>query len=263
MSDRVDVLGVGMSVTSMSGALRTITGWVERGEQHYVCVTGVHGVMESQRDPALARIHNEAGLTVPDGMPMLWAGKLAGARGMERIRGADFMLALCQVAAARGWRSFFYGGAPGTAELLSARLRSRVRGLQVVGTHTPPFRALTPAESDEIVARINASGAELVWVGLSTPKQERWMAANFGRLQAAALLGVGAAFDMHAGFKQQAPRWVQRSGFEWLYRLGQDPRRLWRRYLTNNPLFLARMVRHPPFLRPGDDHHQNLRVDAP
>lgn len=246
---RIDVLGVGLSVTSMKAALGEIAGWIERGEQQYVCVTSVHGVMESQRDPELMRIHNESGLTIPDGAPMLWAGRFAGAREMERMRGPDFMLALCQLAAERGWRSYLYGGAPGTPELLTRQLAERFPGLTVAGAYSPPFRDLTREEDAEIVKRINAASPDLVWVGLSTPKQERWMASHVGRIEAPVLLGVGAAFDVHAGLIPQAPRWLRPSGLEWVFRLSRDPRRLWRRYLRNNPLFVAKIIRHPPSLR--------------
>jgi N-acetylglucosaminyldiphosphoundecaprenol N-acetyl-beta-D-mannosaminyltransferase len=249
LTRRVDVLGIGVSATSMEAALDEVARWIDDGEQHYVCVTGVHGVMESQRDPDLIRIHNESGLTIPDGAPMLWAGRMAGAAEMRRMRGPDFMLALCERAAERGWGSFFYGGAEGTPETLVRRLTERFPSLRVCGTYSPPFRELTPEEDEEIVERINASGADLVWVGLSTPKQERWMDAVSGRVRAPALLGVGAAFDIHAGLVPEAPAWIRPTGFEWAYRLYRNPRRLWRRYLRNNPSFVARILRHPPRLR--------------
>jgi N-acetylglucosaminyldiphosphoundecaprenol N-acetyl-beta-D-mannosaminyltransferase len=246
---RVDVLGVGVSAIDMDAALEEIAAWVEHGEHHYVCVTGVHGVMESQRDAELKRIHNDSGLTTPDGMPMVWAGRRAGAVGMSRVYGPDLMLALAERAAAEGWRSFFYGGKDGVADLLVTRLQERYPAFRSVGTYSPPFRPLTPDEDDAIVERINASGAELVWVGLSTPKQERWMDAHVGRLDAAALLGVGAAFDIHAGTLPQAPGWMQRHGLEWLYRMIREPRRLWRRYAYNNPRFILGIARTPPRLR--------------
>ena len=249
MIRRVDVLGVGVSAIDMTAAVDEIASWVERGESHYVCVTGVHGVMESQRDPELKRIHNESGLTTPDGMPMVWAGHRAGAPWMTRVYGPDLMLELAERAAAEGWRSFFYGGKDGVPDRLVARLQERYPGFMSVGTHSPPFRALTDEEDAAIVERINASGADLVWVGLSTPKQERWMAAHVGRIEAAALLGVGAAFDIHAGTLPQAPAWMQARGLEWSYRLIREPRRLWRRYLSNNPRFALAILRSPPRLR--------------
>jgi N-acetylglucosaminyldiphosphoundecaprenol N-acetyl-beta-D-mannosaminyltransferase len=242
------VLGVGISAITMEQALAEITRWVETREQHYVCVTGVHGVIESQRDPELRRIHNRSGLTTPDGIPMVWAGRHAGATHMERVCGPDLMPAVCALAAERGWTSYFYGGAEGVAERLAARLTARFPGLQVAGRMSPPFRPLTPDEDRLVVQRINGAQPDLVWVGLSTPKQERWMAAHVGRLRAPVLLGVGAAFDLHAGLTRQAPSWMQRSGLEWLYRLYREPRRLWRRYLRNNPTFVLAILRRRPRL---------------
>lgn len=246
---RVDVLGVGISAINMDMAIAEVTRWIECGERHYVCVTGVHGVMESQRDPELRRIHNDSGLTTPDGMPMVWAGHKAGARWMDRVYGPDLMLNVLARAAERGWRSYLYGGNEGVPELLSEKLTARIPGLAIAGAYSPPFRRLTPEEDAEAVQRINESGAELVWVGLSTPKQERWMSEHVGRLNAAALFGVGAAFDFHAGLVPQAPPWMQRRGLEWSYRLAKEPRRLWRRYLRNNPAFVAKVSKTPPRLR--------------
>ena len=246
---RVDVLGVGISAVDIAMARNEITNWVEERQPNYVCVTGVHGVMEAQRDPSLLAIHNASGLTTPDGMPMVWAGRRAGAHWINRVYGPDLMLSVLERAAERGWTSFLYGGKEGVATLLAARLTEQFPALKIVGTYSPPFRELTKDEDDEVVRRINATGADLIWVGLSTPKQERWMAEHIGRVAAPVLLGVGAAFDFHAGLMPQAPNWMQRSGLEWAYRLGKEPRRLWRRYLRNNPAFLMRIATSPPRLR--------------
>lgn len=243
---RIDVLGVGISAINMDLAIAELTRWVDEGEQHYVCVTGVHGVMESQGDHELLEIHNRSGLTTPDGVPMVWAGKRAGADQMSRVYGPDLMLEICKRSPAQGWRHFFYGGKEGVPELLARRLQDQFEGLNVVGTYSPPFRLLTEAESDDIASMINDVSPDFVWVGLSTPKQERWMDANIGRLNAPALLGVGAAFDIHAGLLPQAPGWMQQRGLEWLYRLIKEPRRLWKRYLGNNPRFVLSVLRRPP-----------------
>lgn len=250
---RVDVLGVGVSAINMDIAVTEILRWVERREQHYVCVTGVHGVMESQADPELLAIHNRSGLTTPDGMPMVWAGKRAGADHMSRVYGPDLMLELCARSAEAGWTHYFYGGKEGVPETLAERLTDRYPGLKVVGTYSPPFRNLTAEESAAIVDQINSANPDFVWVGLSTPKQERWMNDHVGRLTAPALLGVGAAFDMHAGLLPQAPGWMQQRGLEWLYRLIKEPRRLWRRYLGNNPRFMWKIWRRPPRLVDPDE----------
>jgi N-acetylglucosaminyldiphosphoundecaprenol N-acetyl-beta-D-mannosaminyltransferase len=246
---RIDVLGVGVSAIDMGQAIAEIGRWIEEREQHYVCVTGVHGVMESQRDPELLRIHNRSGLTTPDGMPMVWAGHWAGAGQMRRVYGPDLMLALCELAAERGWSSYFYGGAEGVPQVLAERLTSRFPGLRVAGCMSPPFRSLTPEEDAAAIQQINDARPEIVWVGLSTPKQERWMADHLGQVQAPVLLGVGAAFDIHAGRLPQAPPYLQRAGLEWLYRMLREPRRLWRRYLRNNPRFVVAILRRPPYQR--------------
>ncbi|WP_205323890.1 WecB/TagA/CpsF family glycosyltransferase [Glycomyces sp. YM15] len=246
---RVDVLGVGVSTVNQEMALAEVTRWVDTGERHYVCVTGVHGVMESQRDPELLAIHNASGLTTPDGMPMVWAGHKAGADWMDRVYGPDLMLNVLARAAERGWTSFLYGGKDGVPELLAEKLAERLPGVKFAGMYSPPFRPLTEEEDAGIVKRINDSGAQLVWVGLSTPKQERWMAAHRDRLNAPAMFGVGAAFDFHAGLVPQAPPWMQRNGLEWFYRLTKEPKRLWRRYFRNNPAYLRAIRKRPPFLR--------------
>lgn len=230
----------------MDMAVAELARWIDQGARHYVCVTGVHGVMESQGDPDLVRIHNNSGLTTPDGMPMVWAGRKAGAEWMNRVYGPDLMLAVFDAAISRGWKMFLYGGGAGVVEDLEDRMWLRFPAVEVVGTYTPPFRTLDEEESDHIVRIINDSGADIVWVGLSTPKQEKWMDQFRPRLQAAALIGVGAAFDIHAGRISQAPKWMQRTGTEWLYRLLKEPRRLWKRYLSNNPRFAWKIWRRPP-----------------
>ena len=236
--ERVNVLGVGVSAITMQHALAFIDRWIATEVRRYVCVTGVHGVMESQADPALRAIHNAAGLVTPDGMPLVWLARLRGHRFVERVYGPDLMLAACAHSVGKGYRHFFYGGGRGVPERLAERLQARYPGLEVAGVWSPPFGELTVDEEQAIVDRINAANPQIVWVGLSTPKQERWMAQNVHRLRASVLIGVGAAFDFHAGMKRQAPRWMQRNGLEWVFRLGSEPHRLWRRYLFNNPAFI-------------------------
>lgn len=249
---RTNVLGVGISAVNMPMALARIASWISRREKHYVCVTGVHGVMESQSDPNLRAIHNAAGMVTPDGMPMVWLSRWAGASHVDRVYGPDLMLELCRESMERNYRHFFYGGDDGIAELLAARLTDRFPGLQVVGTWTPPFRPLTEEEDTKLVNTINALKPDIVWIGLSTPKQERFMAEHVGRLDAPVMIGAGAAFDFHAGLKKQAPLWMQRSGMEWVFRLATEPKRLWRRYLTNNPKFVVLVLAHKLGLRRYD-----------
>lgn len=255
--ERFDVLGVPVSALTMADALETIDGWIARRTPQYVCVTGVHGVMESQHDEELRRIHARAGMVTPDGMPLVWLARAGGRRWVERVYGPDLMLACCEASVDRGYRHFFYGGGAGVALRLAERMRGRIRGLDVVGVYSPPFRPLTEAEDDALVRQINHTRPDIVWVGLSTPKQERWMASHVGRISAPVLIGVGAAFDFHAGLKRQAPRWMQRSGLEWSFRLASEPRRLGARYLSNNPRFIwkvaAQMLRKPAAMRTVDD----------
>jgi N-acetylglucosaminyldiphosphoundecaprenol N-acetyl-beta-D-mannosaminyltransferase len=248
IAPRVDVLGVHVNASTFADALSTFTDWIESGRREYVTFTGVHGVMESQRDPELVAIHNAAGFVSCDGMPLVWSCHAAGYAPAERVYGPDVMLAMSEVAAERGFRVFLYGGNAGTPELLATRLQERFPGLQIVGTLSPPFRALTDDEIDIENAIINEARPDIVWVGLSTPKQERWMAARRQDLDAPLLFGVGAAFDFHAGLVRQAPSFMQRAGLEWLFRLGCEPRRLWRRYCRNNPAFLVRIARARPSL---------------
>ncbi|HEX7120093.1 MAG TPA: WecB/TagA/CpsF family glycosyltransferase [Longimicrobiales bacterium] len=238
MRRRANVLGVGVDAIDLPVAVERLLGAANAGVSGYVCVTGVHGVMEAQRDPGLMRILNGSLLTTPDGMPMVWVGRAQGHRRMSRVYGPDLMLEICRRTAETGHTHFLYGGAPGVAEELGRRLVARFPGLRVVGSWTPPFRPLTAEEEAALAERVAAVRPDFFWVGLSTPKQERFMARYCGRLETRILLGVGAAFDMHSGRVKQAPRWMQRSGLEWFYRLCQEPRRLYKRYLTNNPKFV-------------------------
>lgn len=239
---RVNVLGVGVSAINMDIALKTISDWIANRSHQYVCVTGVHGVMESQADEELKAIHNDAGLVTPDGTPLVWISRLNGHREVQRVYGPDLMLALCEYSVKPGFRHYFYGGNEGVPELLAKELASRFPGISIAGTFSPPFRELTAEEDEDVIEMINDSHADIVWVGLSTPKQERWMSAHVGKLDASVMIGVGAAFDFHAGLKLQAPIWMQRSGLEWLFRLATEPKRLWKRYLRNNPLFVGLFV---------------------
>lgn len=235
--DRGDVLGVNVSAIAMDDAIATIEHWIDQGRREYVCVTGVHGVMECRRDPLLRKIHNEAGMVTPDGVPLVHFLRLIGKKRTQRVYGPDLMREMTAVSGRRGYRQFYYGGDVGVAERLKETLVRSVPELPVAGTFCPPFREMTPAEDREIVDLINAARPDIVWVGLSTPKQERWMAAHLGRIEAPVMIGVGAAFDFLAGTKRQAPKWMQRHGLEWLFRLCSEPQRLWRRYAYIVPGF--------------------------
>jgi N-acetylglucosaminyldiphosphoundecaprenol N-acetyl-beta-D-mannosaminyltransferase len=239
---RVNILGVKVSAIVMRDATTAIETWIRERTPNYVCVTGVHGVMASQHDAGLAHIHNMSGLTVPDGMPLVWMAHQLGFPGVERVYGPDLMLEMTALSARHGYRNFYYGGSVTTVAQLKETLERRYPGLNVVGAISPPFRPLTAGEDDELVAQITEARPDIVWVGLSTPKQERWMKTHVGRIGVPALVGVGAAFDFLSGNKRQAPRWMQRNGFEWLFRMGTEPRRLAGRYLRNNPAFVCKAL---------------------
>ena len=237
---RVNVLGVGISVLNLPSALAAIATAVGARRKGYICVTGVHGVMEAQDDAGFKNILNDAFLCTPDGMPMVWAGKLDGHREMSRVYGPDLMLDVCQWSETSGAKHFFYGGAEGVAEVLAQKLQAKFPKMQIAGTYTPPFRALNADEVKKLQAQISETAPDILWVGLSTPKQEKFMAEFLPKLDVTLMVGVGAAFDFHSGRTKQAPRWMQRSGLEWLFRLGSEPRRLGKRYLRNNPLFASK-----------------------
>ncbi len=239
MDSPFDVLGVRVDALSLDDAVEVMAGWIRERQRHYVCVRDVHGIMASTRDAELRDIHSRAGLVTPDGVPLVWVGRWYGRR-VDRVCGPDLLPAVCR--RGPGWRHFFYGGREGVAELLAQRLSEQHGPLSVAGTYSPPFRELSDDEDADVVRRINDSDADIVWVGLGTPKQERWMAAHRSRLRAPVLIGVGAAFDFHAGLTPRAPAWMRHSGCEWCFRLAAEPARLWRRYLKNNPLFVYRMA---------------------
>ena len=242
MTKRVNVLGVGISVLNLRTALAAVVDAVRTRRKGYICVTGVHGVMEAQDDAGFKRILNGAFLCTPDGMPMVWAGKLDGHNGMSRVYGPDLMLAVCAWSESSGCRHFFYGGAEGVAALLAQKLKEKFPKLQIAGIYTPPFRQLNPDEEKQLQEQVRAAQPDILWVGLSTPKQEKFMAEYLPKLDATLMVGVGAAFDFHSGRVKQAPRWMQRCGLEWFYRLCSEPRRLGKRYLRNNPLFVLKFL---------------------
>jgi N-acetylglucosaminyldiphosphoundecaprenol N-acetyl-beta-D-mannosaminyltransferase len=236
-SARVNILGVGVSALNMETALRETEQLLDRGQQGYICVTGVHGIMEAQSDEGFRDILNRSFLTTPDGMPTVWLGRMQGFKHMSRVYGPDYMLGVCERSVTRGYRHFLYGGKPGVAEELRTALTRKFPGLQIVGTYTPPFRPLSTEEENDLRFQLEASQADVLWCGLSTPKQERFMAAYCQRMPVKLMVGVGAAFDLLSGNLSEAPDWMKNAGLQWLYRLMKEPGRLWRRYLLNNPRF--------------------------
>jgi N-acetylglucosaminyldiphosphoundecaprenol N-acetyl-beta-D-mannosaminyltransferase len=235
---RANVLGVGVSAIDLDAAVDAFREALGAGRRSYVCVTSVHGVMEARRDATLRRVLNESLLSTPDGMPTVWVGRLQGFPSMRRVCGPDLMRAVCAASAREGYSHFFYGGKPGVAERLSAVLIEKFPGLRVVGTYCPPFGPLGDREESELSELVAMAKPDILWVGLSTPKQEHFMARHLGILDTQVMVGVGAAFDYLAGLISEPPKWVQNAGLQWTHRLLQEPTRLWRRYLVNNPLFV-------------------------
>ena len=236
------VLGMRVDGTSYEHAATEILRWASRGESRYVCIATVNNVIEAHDNPAYQRVMEDADLVTPDGMPLVWGLGLLGVRGATRVYGPDLTPILCQRAAAAGIPVGFYGSTPEVLADLTAKLARRCPGLRIAYASSPPFKSQTPEEDAAVRERIDRSGVRLLFVGLGTPKQELWMAANSGAVRAA-MVGVGAAFDFIAGRKRQAPSWMQRRGLEWLYRLSQDPVRLAPRYLRYNPAFVAAFAR--------------------
>ncbi|WP_183743219.1 WecB/TagA/CpsF family glycosyltransferase [Rhizobium sp. BK196] len=234
-----NVLGVRVSAVNLKSATGLIEKAIEDGRREYVCVRDAHGVVRCQKDSKLRSIHNRAFLVTPDGMPLVWALKRAGHAESDRVYGPDLMLSVFGAGISKGLRHFLYGATAETLEQLRTRLLEKFPQARIIGSYAPPFRQLSMQEEADIADRLNRSGADIVWVGLSSPKQELWMARMRDRLEVPMLIGVGAAFDFHAGLKRQAPRAIQRSGFEWAFRLLCEPRRLWRRYALVVPTFIS------------------------
>jgi len=237
--ERANVLGIGVHAVDMDAAVATIENAIATFKKGYVCATGVHGVMEAQRDASLRTVFSKALLVVPDGVPTVWMGHLQGLRKMQRVFGPDLMLGVLGSPALHGCSHFLYGGNTGVAQQLQAILRRRFPRARIIGAYTPPFRPLDRAETAELRQIIARAHPDIMWIGLSTPKQERFMAEYLPRLNTTLMIGVGAAFDFHTGRLKDSPQWLKQLGLQWLHRLVQEPRRLGKRYLVNNPLFLA------------------------
>jgi len=241
MKSRVNVLGVMVNAIDMRDAVNAVHKWIQDQESNYICVTSAHGILECQEDPRLKSILNSSGLTTPDGMSIVWILQIRGNRHVKRVYGPDLMKTICEESLISGWTHFLYGGGPGVAELLSEKLHYQYPGIKIVGMYTPPFRELTLDEDQYVIEKIFDAKPNIIWVGLSTPKQERWMASHISKFPGIVMIGVGAAFDFISGTKRQAPQWIQRSGTEWLFRLISEPQRLWRRYLQY-PRFVLMVI---------------------
>jgi N-acetylglucosaminyldiphosphoundecaprenol N-acetyl-beta-D-mannosaminyltransferase len=240
----VGVLGVPLALTDYARTMDWMDATIQQGGKGYICVAATHTVVATQDDPELRAAVQGASLVVPDGQPLVWAMNALGHDLPHRVYGPDLMAKFCERSALTGARMFLYGGRnQGALVQLALNLRRRFPGLQVVGGYSPPFRTLSEEEIDAVVAEINHAKPDVVWVGIGVPKQEKWMAALRDRIDAPVLVGVGAAFDFHAGLVPQAPAWMQSAGLEWLFRLSKEPRRLWKRYLTYNPRFVLGVAR--------------------
>ncbi|MCD4781643.1 MAG: WecB/TagA/CpsF family glycosyltransferase [Candidatus Omnitrophica bacterium] len=251
-----DVLGVRVSATNLELTSRRIEAWIQSKSRQYICVAPVATIIDCQRDSEYLKVINQAGLVTPDGMPIVWLGQKTVGPRVQRTYGPDLMMAFCGFSAAKGYRHFFYGGSEQTNQILIKTLSETFPGITIAGSYAPPHIQLHQKERGDIVEKINASRADVLWVGLGSPKQDFWMAEHRGRLNAPVLIGVGAAFDFLAGTKKQAPRWMQRSGLEWLFRLCQEPRRLWKRYLIGNSLFIFLCIKETLFFS-KNKHNKN------
>ncbi len=235
------VLGVRVHAVQIPDVIAKMENWIaEHSQCHFIAVTGMHGVTEAQHDALFKQILNLADLVVPDGMPLVWLGRRYGCRLRRRVYGPELMQSFCRATGSK-YRHFFYGGIPGVAALVASVLQSEC-GINVAGNYSPPFRPLSNQEDEEIMSLINAAKPDILWIGLSTPKQERWMYEYRSKLQVPVIVGVGAAFDINSGRSKQAPRWMREHGLEWSFRLLQEPRRLWRRYLIYGSEFACRVV---------------------
>lgn len=238
MVQQFDLLGVRISAINMEGACSFIAEAIEKKNKGYICVCPVSTVVECRKDERFRRIVNAAALVTPDGMPTVWLGRFKGHKDIRRVYGPDLVLAVCAMSEKKGYRHYFYGATPETCRLLESRLKEKFPALNIAGSYAPPFRELTQEEDERIVGEINRLRPDVVWVGLGSPKQDFWMHDHSVKLNASILAGVGAAFDFLSGAKKQAPRWMQRVGLEWFFRLCCEPARLWRRYLVGNPRFV-------------------------
>lgn len=239
----IDILGVHVSAINISAACAQIERWIKEEKKSYVCVAPVSTVVACQDDSKYLNVVNNADMVTPDGMPLVWLGKWMGSRTMARTYGPDLMLTVCQLSEKKGYKHYFYGATDETCRLLEDGLKRRFPKLNIAGRFSPPQRAAFTLESREVIEEINSRDPDILWVGLGSPKQDYWMFAHRGLLNAPVMIGVGAAFDFLSGVKKQAPRWMRQNGFEWLFRLGCEPGRLWKRYLIGNSRFIYLLVK--------------------
>ena len=238
MRPRYDVIGCQITRATIRSALNAVVERVCLGKGGYVCFTNTHTSVIARRDPGFLKVVNESFMSLPDGRPIYWAGRLQGIRELTQVSGPDFLPALLAEETDPPLKHYFYGSRPEVVAALIDRLEAKFPNARIVGAESPLYQEPTVEDNGEAIRRITQSGANVVWVGLGAPKQELWMAKHWRSLKPAVLLGVGAAFDFHARWVKRAPVWVRKLGFEWLHRLLQEPGRLWKRYASTNTMFL-------------------------
>ncbi|HEY2469582.1 MAG TPA: WecB/TagA/CpsF family glycosyltransferase [Terracidiphilus sp.] len=239
--DRANVLGVEVEALDLPGALAQIEAALKAQRKGYICMTGVHGIMEAQRDPEVLKTYAGSFMNLPDGTPTVWVGRLQGHQSIQRVTGPDLMVEIFRRRQFAGYRHFFYGGKSGIAEELAQTFSRRFPWSHIVGTYTPPFRDLTLLEERQLISLLRGLQPSIVWVGISTPRQELFMRRYLPLLDTTLMFGVGAAFDFHTGRIRDCADWIKRAGLQWLHRLMQDPRHLLWRYMRNNPAFLSQI----------------------
>ncbi len=240
--NKVNILGVGIDDLSLDLACVRVGQWIVSREKVYVCVAPVSTVVDCQKNEEYCKIINEAVMVTPDGMPLVWVGRLKGSREIQRTYGPDLMRKVCEEGQANGYCHFFYGGTQETLVKLEKKLKEQFSEINIVGKYSPPFRENIEVENNEIIDKMNGTQADILWVGLGSPKQDFWMALHRDKLNVPVMIGVGAAFDFLAGTKPQAPRWMRHTGLEWLFRLCCEPKRLWKRYLIGNTKFIFYLI---------------------
>lgn len=234
----IDISGVRVSSVNINSACEIIEQWIINRERTYICIAPVSTIVDCQTNKEYLKIVNNAGMITPDGMPLAWLGKLRGDKDIQRTYGPDLMLTLCGISQKKGYKHYLYGGTGNTCQLLEGILKKQFPNLDIVGSFSPPYRPIHTEENAEIIEEINRANPDILWVGLGSPKQDFWMSRHREKLNVPVMIGIGAAFDFLSGNKKQAPKWMRDNGLEWLFRLISEPRRLWKRYIVGNSLFL-------------------------
>ncbi len=244
MNEQFDILGVKISATNLADSCDFIENKIRAHDSSYICIAPVATIVDCQKDHEYLEVINNASMTTPDGMPVVWLGKFKGYKQVSRTYGPDLLDRFCRLGCSRGYSHYFYGGTQKTNQLLEKKLKEKYPEINIVGRYAPPFRKIKEEESFEILEQINTLKPDVLWVGLGSPKQDFWMAQHQKLLDVGVMIGVGAAFDFIAGTKKQAPVWMQKTGLEWLFRLFSEPKRLWKRYLIGNSLFILYLIRN-------------------